>query len=312
LFSAPFDLVVLAHLLRYPNPYARHVLTSDVISRSFDPSTQILSTVRLLLKTGSLPRWAPRGLVNRSEAWIIEVSEVDLARGVMNSRTMNLEHRRVMEVVERISVSDGGKTDIEATVKSDWRLLRGRIEAFGVKRFASSVERASADSLSPLSHVPTDERISFLQSQKGITLVLDSLRTRRAEFLESGPLSPFDFRLDDSNPSLEDLGHWKDVAGFSGYGVRDVRGPEGGSSPPDASTSWSGLSAKLSSARERVQEWRRSWTDYYWPSSSSEKEPKARWTWTSWIVRHDRQPRYRPPWSPSPRPKEDDDQQGNS
>jgi hypothetical protein len=152
LCRAPFHLVALAHLLRYPNPYALHVLAADVVDRHFDPSTQTLSTVRLLLKTGSLPRWAPRGLVNRSEAWIIEVSEVDLAKGVMRSRTMNLEHRGVMEVVETITVR-GGRSDVEANVKSDWRgfgLLRGRIEAFGVKRFANSVERVCPRSV--LSH----------------------------------------------------------------------------------------------------------------------------------------------------------------
>jgi PRELI-like family len=141
--SAPFYLVVLAHLLRYPNPYTRHVLTSDVVDRRFDPVTQTLSTVRLLLKTGSLPRWAPRGLVNRSEVWIIEVSEVDLVKGFMRSRTMNLEHRGIMEVVESVTVR-GARSEVEANIKSDWRgfgLLRGRIEAFGVKRFANSVER---------------------------------------------------------------------------------------------------------------------------------------------------------------------------
>jgi hypothetical protein len=42
---------------KYPNPFAAHVLTADVIDRSVDPSTGILTTTRLMLKEGKLPKW---------------------------------------------------------------------------------------------------------------------------------------------------------------------------------------------------------------------------------------------------------------
>ena len=50
-----FSTVSLAYFLRYPNPYARHVASTDTIERHFDPETQRLTTVRLHLKRSRMP-----------------------------------------------------------------------------------------------------------------------------------------------------------------------------------------------------------------------------------------------------------------
>ena len=89
----------LAFFLRYPNPYASHVIACDVISREFTPSGSLLTT-RLILKTATLPRWAPRGIVSRSESWILEESEVDPQGKVVRCLTRNLEHVKAMQVHE--------------------------------------------------------------------------------------------------------------------------------------------------------------------------------------------------------------------
>jgi len=98
-FSDPWPIVSLAFFLRYPNPYASHVISCDVISRHFTPSGSLLTT-RLILKKATLPRWAPKGIVSRSESWILEESEVDPHGKVVRCLTRNLEHVKAMQVHE--------------------------------------------------------------------------------------------------------------------------------------------------------------------------------------------------------------------
>jgi hypothetical protein len=106
--SDPWSIVSLAFFLRYPNPYASHVISCDVISREFTPSGS-LSTTRLILKTATLPRWAPRGIISRSESWILEESEVDPQGKVVRCVTRNLEHVKAMQVHETQTFSQVGE-----------------------------------------------------------------------------------------------------------------------------------------------------------------------------------------------------------
>lgn len=101
--SDPWSIVSLAYLLRYPNPYASHILSCDVISREVTPQGSLLTT-RLILKTGSLPRWAPKGMISRGESWVLEESEVDPLGKVMRCTTKNLDHVKVMRVEEHIHI----------------------------------------------------------------------------------------------------------------------------------------------------------------------------------------------------------------
>lgn len=74
----PFPYIVLAHNQRYPSPYGRHILSSDVISRSFHPDTNVLRTTRLVLKRGKVPRWAPRVIQKIDTTWVLEESEIEM------------------------------------------------------------------------------------------------------------------------------------------------------------------------------------------------------------------------------------------
>jgi hypothetical protein len=101
--------VTLAFFLRYPNPFAAHVLSCDVIDRSLTP-TGTLHTTRLILKRGNIPKWLPAGVAARSESWIIEESEVDAGGLRVNCTTRNLEHTKALRVVEQValrSMADG-------------------------------------------------------------------------------------------------------------------------------------------------------------------------------------------------------------
>lgn len=71
-----------------------------------------LRTSRLILKRGVLPKWAPRGIISRAESWVIEESEVDPEGKTVKCVTRNLDHVKVLQVVESVVL----KENIEGSV----------------------------------------------------------------------------------------------------------------------------------------------------------------------------------------------------
>ncbi|KAF5377210.1 hypothetical protein D9615_006325 [Tricholomella constricta] len=167
LYDDPWSIVSLAYFLRYPNPYASHVLTCDVISRTLTPSGTLLTT-RLILKRGALPRWA-QNIVGRAESWVLEESEVDPLGKMVRCRTKNLDHVKVMQVEEWVMFrhTPEGKTlqTTEARIRSGfgWGLTK-KIENHGLNRFKANVQR----------------------SREGVSLILNLLRQSRLQTMTLG------------------------------------------------------------------------------------------------------------------------------
>src|ERR1700748_1872422 len=95
-YDHPFATVSLAYFLRYPNPYSRHVMSTDVLERHFDPVTQRLYTTRLHLKRSRLPsavlKILPRSIIGASakgdsQSYILEESVVDVKEGWMKTES---------------------------------------------------------------------------------------------------------------------------------------------------------------------------------------------------------------------------------
>ncbi|KAI0095270.1 PRELI-like family-domain-containing protein [Irpex rosettiformis] len=168
LYDDPWSIVSLAFFLRYPNPYASHVASCDVISREFTSSGTLVTT-RLILKKGSLPKWAPRGLMPKAESWILEESEVDPVNGSVRCTTKNLDHVKVMRVEEHVTFqrTEDNKTlqRTEARFKSNfgWGLTK-RIESHSLERFKANVKR----------------------SREGVSLILNLIRQARQQALTMG------------------------------------------------------------------------------------------------------------------------------
>ncbi|CAG8595776.1 1297_t:CDS:2 [Ambispora gerdemannii] len=154
--GAPWDIVTLAFWMRYPNPFASHVLSVDVIDRHVDPTSGMLRTTRLILKKGKVPSWGI-GLIRTPEAYILEESIVDPHTKTMITRTKNITHVRKMQVEEwqtfRVDSQNNEctKVKIEAKIisKFGWSPLSERIEGFGLKKFADN----TATSRMGMSHV---------------------------------------------------------------------------------------------------------------------------------------------------------------
>lgn len=108
-YNYPFSAVSLAYFLRYPNPYATHVLSTDVIDCHFDSANQRVSTTRLHLKKSKIPsavlKILPKGILGSSsdagQSYILEKSVVDVKEGWMKTESRNLEWTGILSVIER-------------------------------------------------------------------------------------------------------------------------------------------------------------------------------------------------------------------
>ncbi|KAJ6604207.1 PRELI-like family-domain-containing protein [Mycena vulgaris] len=167
-YDDPWSIVTLAFFLRYPNPYASHVISCDVVSRSVSPSGSLMTT-RLILKRGAMPRWFPKGIISRAETWVVEESEVDPLGRTVRCKTSNLDHVKVMQVEETVvfrSAADGKTLQhTEARILSGfgWGLTK-RIETHGLNRFKANVQR----------------------SREGVSLIVQLLRQSRLQPMTLG------------------------------------------------------------------------------------------------------------------------------
>ncbi|TFK57639.1 MSF1-domain-containing protein [Heliocybe sulcata] len=145
-YDEPWSIVSLAYFLRYPNPHAAHIVSCDVVDRTITSSGTLVTT-RLILKKGTLPRWAPEGIIPRSEAWVIEESEVNPYGQVLRCTSRNLDHVKILSARESVllhSAPNGQtlqRTDVNVVSNFGWGLTQ-RIEQFGFQRFKSNVQKS--------------------------------------------------------------------------------------------------------------------------------------------------------------------------
>jgi len=160
-YGDPWPIVSLAFFLRYPNPYASHVISCDVISRKFSPTGSLL-TKRLILKRGAIPKWFPVGIISRAESWVIEESEVDLEGKTVRCSSCNLDNVKVLRVIESVTLRSSAQnttlqtTQAEIISRFGWG-LKNPIESHALARLKANIER----------------------SRQGVSLVLDTLRESR-------------------------------------------------------------------------------------------------------------------------------------
>jgi hypothetical protein len=150
-FLHPWNEVTLAIWKKYPNPFASHVLTADVIDRYIDDLGRI-HTIRLFTKQGKLPRWGASvyklvtKLFNISDAFILETSVVDPQNRTMNTKTRNLSHRKLLLVEERLHISPCASNPQHTILRQAAQFvsntsfipIRARIEKWGIDKFRTS------------------------------------------------------------------------------------------------------------------------------------------------------------------------------
>jgi hypothetical protein len=201
-YDYSFSAVSLAYFLRYPNPYSKHVLTSDVIDRYVDPDTHRLHTIRLHLKKSKIPstllKLLPKGIGgsdNSGQSYILETTVVDAKEGWMKTESRNMEWTGILSVVEkqhyeREMPSEGEKVNVRTTVTFVSRLGQSKLLGRSRKTAEGSADvdeeapkRGIFSSLSTAGIQRTIELIgvtrtrdAILRSKEGMNVVLERLR----------------------------------------------------------------------------------------------------------------------------------------
>ncbi|KAF2095708.1 hypothetical protein NA57DRAFT_68009 [Rhizodiscina lignyota] len=214
-YDFPLPTVSLAYFLRYPNPYSKHVVSSDVIERRFDSETHRLHTTRLHLKKSKLPsavlRLLPKSFMGSKEkggdgeSYILETSTVDMKSGYMVTESRNLDWTGVLSVVERQvytsardtstlsehssdsrrPLSSDGRTDVETTVtlrspfgEQKWKQRRSR--DYGPD---SNLPSAQTTTSSSSFEVEAPPKIGFFRSwgTQSLQRSIETLGLRRTE-----------------------------------------------------------------------------------------------------------------------------------
>ena len=213
-YDYSFPAVSLAYFLRYPNPYSRHVLTTDVIDRYVDPTTQRLHTIRLHLKKSKIPsgilKLLPKGMGgsdSSGQSYILETTVVDPNEGWMETESRNMEWTGILSVVEKqryqrhltednsqaldgLSI-DKEQTTVRTTVTFRSRLGQGKLLS---RKKAEAIDHTDAEdeapkkgffsSLSTAGIQRTIELIgvsrtreAVMKSKEGMNVVLERLRS---------------------------------------------------------------------------------------------------------------------------------------
>ncbi|KAK7207263.1 PRELI-like family-domain-containing protein [Myxozyma melibiosi] len=162
-----FNTFSLAYFLRYPNPYATHVLSVDTLERFVDEQGR-LHTKRLVVKRGKLPHWCKVLLssskLNISESMILETSIIDPRNELILSEAKNIDFTKIMRVVESATYkgdvsADGSKivranTTVSFLSSFGFDSMKERMELWGQRKMGENLNR----------------------SQKGMGYVMDRLR----------------------------------------------------------------------------------------------------------------------------------------
>lgn len=237
-YDYSFPAVSLAYFLRYPNPYSRHVLTTDVIDRYVDPKTQRLHTIRLHLKKSKVPsgilKLLPKGMGgsdNSGQSYILEKTVVDAKEGWMETESRNMEWTGILSVVEKqnyqrlpsedhqalegLAVDQNTEqTTVKTTVTFRSRLGQGKLLGRKKQETSDDVEEPRKGFFSSLSTAGIQRTIELigvsrtkeavLKSKQGMNIVLERLRS-------GGVVGVLEGMRQDRDAAFGPEGPWKRV-----------------------------------------------------------------------------------------------------
>lgn len=149
-YNYSFDVVTYSWLNRYPNPFAKHVISVDTIEHQIDEKGNLHIT-RLIRKQGNVPTWAKPLFRNITTSWIIEKIKVDPQTKYMQTYTTNLEHTKIIRVQQYTNYvqKNNDHVDVISRVKfsSQFRQVYGlgikdRIENWSHSRFIENINKS--------------------------------------------------------------------------------------------------------------------------------------------------------------------------
>lgn len=154
-YNYDFYTTSVAYLNRYPNPYAKHVLSSDTLDSFVDDEGR-LHTTRLVVKTGLLPEFIMPYLGSSVQSWVIEKSVIDPKRQEVSAYSANVDHHRFVKVEEFLKYScKGNMTRLECNVRflSKFFGFKKRIENWTKEKFSKNLHNLTEGFMYVISRV---------------------------------------------------------------------------------------------------------------------------------------------------------------
>ncbi|KAI8642554.1 PRELI-like family-domain-containing protein [Parasitella parasitica] len=147
-FSYEWSLVSAAQWQKYPNPNCPHVSHVDVLNRTVDPETGILTTERLITVNQNIPTIIKKILGSSSTQYVREISIIDPKKKTLTMRSINLTLCNLLSCEETIVYKehpeDQHKTQFtqQAAIKagslvSGWSTV---LEEFSLRRFQQNAD----------------------------------------------------------------------------------------------------------------------------------------------------------------------------
>ncbi|ODV97541.1 hypothetical protein PACTADRAFT_47443 [Pachysolen tannophilus NRRL Y-2460] len=168
-FNYDFQTVSLAYFNRYPNPFASHVLSTDLIKIKIDSEGNLHQT-KLIAKTGRLPKWCKPFLGKVNQTWIIEQTIVNPILKEMKTYTRNLDHTGIIRIEEYTTFN---YSELENVTRSETYVkFSSGFRGFGIK-----------DRIESWSHSKFDENLK--KSRKGLSFVMDRFKHQKTALWET-------------------------------------------------------------------------------------------------------------------------------
>lgn len=131
------------------NNKSTHVIGVDTLSRTLDPSTNILRTERLITCKQNAPQWVRSFLGSQDTSLVYEVSYVDPAAKKVTMCSQNMTWSDLLSVQETVVYRPSqvvGKTVFEQQAKiialcGGWQKIKNTIEDVTVERFRQNAAK---------------------------------------------------------------------------------------------------------------------------------------------------------------------------
>jgi 4-amino-4-deoxychorismate lyase len=127
------------------SPFSSHVASADTITQYVDENN-VLHTERLIRKKGRLPGFIKPFMGKISESWVLETTKIDPNNCLLESRTRNLDHTKVLKVDERTVYKSDSLAAPTTLVSHNVSFVsnfgwgvRDRIENWSYRRFSRNI-----------------------------------------------------------------------------------------------------------------------------------------------------------------------------
>ncbi|KAI8329512.1 PRELI-like family-domain-containing protein [Chlamydoabsidia padenii] len=145
-YNYQWDLVSAANWQKYPNDNCPHVQHVDVLNRTVDPETGVLTTERLITVEQSAPRFILKLLGGDTTQYVREISTIDPQKKILSMESINLTMSNFLSVHETIKYEqhpeDNNRTRFsqQAAITAGSALSRwgSMLEDFSLKRFTEN------------------------------------------------------------------------------------------------------------------------------------------------------------------------------